>query len=124
MTDWQAWAPPLDPPTSGGLPVADAEQIAALYWSSEPHLCAALQWEHYAATLPPGSAVSQVQTGMQSVTYNPPMPGGDYGLAISRARWHRSFLGTLVAVPLDLAPLDLAGLGELPWDGWEVEPSP
>ena len=109
MTDpgapWQAWAPLLDPPTSGGLPYAEAEQIADLYWSSEPHLCAALLWEHYAATLPPGPAVSQVQTGAQSVTYNPPMPGGDYGHAISRARWHRSFCPTLASVPLDPAPL-------------------
>ena len=102
---WQSWAPPLDPPTPGGLPVADAEQIADAWWHADPHLCAALMWESYAATLPPGSAVSQVQTGMQSVTYSPPMPGGDYGHAISRARWHRSFLPTLVSVPLRPAPL-------------------
>ena len=95
MTDWQSWAPPLDPPTSGGLPVADAQPIADAYWPVDRHLCAALLWEAYAATLPPSSAVSQVQTGMQSVTYNPPMPGGDYGQAISRANWHRSFLTSL-----------------------------
>lgn len=118
MTDWQAWAPPLNPPTAGGLDLADAERIAALYWADEPHLCAALQWESYAATLPPGSAVSQVQTGMQSVTYSPAMPGGDYGQAISRAIWHRSFVGSLVTVPLDLAPLDLPD--EPRW--WETDP--
>lgn len=101
---WSSWSPPLDPPTSGGLPYADAEQIADAYWQTDPHLCAALMWESYAATLPPGSAVSQVQTGMQSVTYNPPMPGGDYGHAISRARWHRSHCPTLASVPLDPAP--------------------
>lgn len=120
MTDWQTWAPPLNPPTAGGLDLADAERIAALYWDAEPHLCAALQWESYAATLPPGSAVSQVQTGMQSVTYSPAMPGGDYGQAISRANWHRSFVSTLVTVPLDLAPLDLAGIEPPGW--WETEP--
>ena len=119
MTDWQTWAPPLNPPTAGGLDLADAERIAALYWDAEPHLCAALQWESYAATLPPGSAVSQVQTGMQSVTYSPAMPGGDYGQAISRANWHRSFVSTLVTVPLDLAPLDLYD-DEPRW--WETDP--
>jgi hypothetical protein len=61
-------------------------------------------WESYAATLPPGSAVSQVQIGAQSVTYSPAIPGGDYGQAISRARWHRSFCSTLVSVPLRKAP--------------------
>jgi hypothetical protein len=105
VTGWQAWAPPLDPPTSGGLPYADAEQIAAAWWDADPHLAAALMWESYAATLPPGSAVSQVQTGAQSVTYNPPMPGGELGAALARARWHRSFVSTLASVPLDPAPL-------------------
>jgi hypothetical protein len=61
-------------------------------------------WEAWAATLPPASAVSQVQTGSQSVTYNPPMPSGEYGQAISRAQWHRSFVGWLVSVPLRVAP--------------------
>ena len=101
---WAAWAPPLDPPTTGGLALADAAQIADAWWQTDPHLTAALMWESYAATLPPGPAVSQVQTGAQSVTYSPPVPGGEVGHAISRARWHRSFLGTLAAVPLDLAP--------------------
>jgi hypothetical protein len=101
---WRVWSPPLDPPTAGGLPYADAELIADLHWADDPHLCAALMWESYAATLPPGSAVSQVQTGAQSVTYSPAMPGGEYGQAISRATWHRSFLGNLVSVPLDVGP--------------------
>jgi hypothetical protein len=56
-------------------------------------------WEAYAATLPPSAAVSQVATGAQSVTYNPALPAGDYGLAIARANWHRSFT-TLASVPL------------------------
>jgi len=95
VTGWRDWAPPLDPPTTGGLPVDDAARIAAAYWRDDPHLCAALQWEAYAATLPPAASVSQVQTGMQSVTYSPPMPGGSYGEAISRAQWHRSFCTSL-----------------------------
>jgi hypothetical protein len=122
VTDWQAWAPPLDPPTSGGLALADAQRIADAYWADDPHLCAAMQWEAYAATLPPGSAVSQVQTGSQSVTYNPPRPGGDYGLAISRAEWHRSFCGSLVSAPLAVAPLDFGGEPPFWWDWWETEP--
>lgn len=118
MTDWRSWAPPLDPPTTGGLAVADAQLIADAYWAAEPHLCAALQWEAYAATLPPGSSVSQVQTGMQSVTYSPPMPGGDYGQAISRANWHRSFIGSIVSVPL-ASPLDVEPLDPVEW--WDTE---
>jgi hypothetical protein len=62
----------------------------------------ALQWESYAATLPPSAAVSQVATGSQSVTYAPALPSGDYGLAIARAAWHRSFT-TLASVPLRVA---------------------
>lgn len=97
---WEAWAPPLDPPATGGLPAADAELIAAAWWHRDPHLCAALMWESYAATLPPASAVSQVQTGAQSVTYSPAAPGGELGAALARAAWHRSHVGTLVSVPL------------------------
>ena len=65
---WEAWAPPLAPPTDGGLPVDEAQAIADAWWDDEPHLCAALQWEAYAATLPPALAVAQVSTGMQSVS--------------------------------------------------------
>lgn len=96
---WESWAPPLDPPTPGGLSSADAEAIAAAYWDDDPHLAAALMWESYAATLPPSAAVSQVATGSQSVTYAPALPGGEYGLAIARAAWHRSFC-TFATVPL------------------------
>ncbi len=49
---WLSWAPPLDPPTPGGLAADDAEAIALAYWHDDPHLAAALMWEHYAATLP------------------------------------------------------------------------
>jgi hypothetical protein len=97
--DWQSWAPPLDPPTAGGLPGHVAREIADAVWADDPHLCAALQWEAYAAMLPPTPAVAQVATGSQSVSYSPPLPGGDYGLAVSRAAWHRSMAGSL-ATPL------------------------
>ena len=96
--DWRAWAPPLDPPVFGALPEEQAQLIAAAY--DDPHEIAAEQWEAYAALLPPSPTVAQVATGSQSVSYSPPMPGGDYGLAIGRAAWHRSFLGTLGSVPL------------------------
>jgi hypothetical protein len=92
--DWRLWAPPLDPPTSGGLPEHAARAIAT-WWDDDPHLCAALQWEAYAAMLPPTPTVAQVATGSQSVSYSPPVPGGDYGLAVSRAAWHRSMAGSL-----------------------------
>ena len=96
---WESWAPPLAPPADGGLPVEEAEAIAAAWWDDDPHLAAALMWESYAATLPPTPAVSSVTTGYQSVSYGPPTPGGDLGLALARAAWHRSFT-TGVSVPL------------------------
>lgn len=100
---WQTWAPPLDPPTPGGLPADVAQQIADATWATDPHLCAALQWEAYAATLPPSPAVSNVSTGVQSVAYSPPVPAGAYGQAISRAAWHRSLMASAGSVPLTLA---------------------
>jgi hypothetical protein len=118
-SDWQAWAPPLSPPATGGLPADQAQDIADAVWADEPHLAAALMWEAYAATLDPTHTVAQVATGSQSVSYSPAMPGGQYGLAISRAQWHRSFLDALVSVPL-LSPRDqladeLAGQLALPF---------
>jgi hypothetical protein len=98
--DWRSWAPPLDPPTAGGLPVDQAGEIAAAYWAGDPHEAAALMWEAYAAGLPPTPTVAQVATGSQSVSYSPPIPGGDYGLAITRANWHRSMAGSLHTVPM------------------------
>jgi hypothetical protein len=99
---WLAWAPPLDPPEPGGLAADAAEAIALAYWHDDPHLAAALMWEAYAATLPPAAAVSQVATGSQSVTYSPALPGGEVGLALARAEWHRSFT-TLASVPMRAA---------------------
>lgn len=100
---WEAWAPPLAPPADGGLPVEEAARIADACWDDDPHLAAALQWEAYAATLPPAASVSSVTTGYQSVSYAPAVPGGDLGLAMSRAAWHRSF-STGGSVPLRVRP--------------------
>jgi hypothetical protein len=98
---WQDWAPPTDPPTAGGIPFDVAQAIADVYWSDEPHMCAALQWEYYAAMQDPSPSVVQVSTGVQSIAYSPPAPGGEYGRAIAKAQWHRSFLsGYLETVPL------------------------
>jgi hypothetical protein len=60
---WEAWAPKLDPPTSGGLPYDEAAAIAAVWWDEDPHEAAALMWEAYAARLDPTPAVSMVNTG-------------------------------------------------------------
>ena len=97
---WQAWAPPLNPPVENGLDYDIAEAIADQWWEIDPHLCAALQWESYAATLPPTLAVAQVSTGTQSVTYGQATPSGELGLAMGRAQWHRSFTATGRSVPL------------------------
>jgi hypothetical protein len=121
---WQSWAPPLDPPTTGGLPVDAATAIADEWWSADPHMCAALQWESYAAMLPPAAAVSQVSTGAQNVSYSPAAPPGAYGAALARAAWHRSFVtGELVSVPLHATTPRRFGYGE-PWNWWESEPWP
>jgi hypothetical protein len=114
---WQAWAPPLAPPAAGGLPLDQAADIAAAWWDTDPHLAAALMWESYAAQLPPAPAVTQVTTGVQSVSYGQALPGGELGVAISRAQWHRS-LTSGVSVPLvATVPAEAADLG---W--WEVDP--
>jgi hypothetical protein len=116
---WLLWAPPIDPPTDGGLPAKTAQAIADAVWQDDPHECAALQWEAYAGMLPPTPAVSNVSTGSQSVAYSPAAPTGDYGLAIQRAAWHRSFVaGKLESIPLVIAPT-AAGPGIGPW--WGVD---
>jgi hypothetical protein len=102
VAGWQDWAPPLDPPTAGGLPDDQAQLIADAWWDEEPHLCAAEMWECYAAMLPPTPVVAQVATGSQSVSYSPPAPSGEAGVAMARARWHRSFLGTLGTALLEV----------------------
>jgi len=107
-SSWEAWAPPLNPPTTGGLDRDEAQGIADAWWADEPHLCAALQWESYAATMPPAPVVASVSTGVQSVAYSPALPSGPLGLALSRAAWHRSMMGTLVSVPLRAAAWDEA----------------
>jgi len=112
---WTFWAPPLDPPTTGGLPQQTAQNIADATWSTDPHLCAALQWESYAAMLPPAASVSTVSTGAQSVSYQPPLPGGEYGLAVSRAAWHRSLASALGTTPLTVADPAKASVPDNPW---------
>jgi hypothetical protein len=114
---WELWAPPLNPPVEAGLPYDAAQAIADAWWDEDPHLCAALQWEAYAASLPPAPAVAQVSTGVQSVTYGRAIPGGELGMALTRAQWHRSFT-TLVSVPLQSVVPTVA----VPLPGWwEVE---
>lgn len=111
---WEAWAPPLDPPTEGGLPYEQAEAIAVeTGWPAEPHLTAAEQWEAYAAIAPASAPVASVNTGTQSVSYAAP-----YGAALARAEWHRSFLGNLVSVPLQVAPVE----DEVLVDPWWIDP--
>jgi hypothetical protein len=115
---WVPWAPPLDPPTTGGLPFDQAQAIADSCWEQSPHLCAALQWEAYAATLAPTPTVSQVATGAQTVAYDPASPTGEYGLALQRAAWHRSFIAAeAVSVPLRVAPPP--GSADDPASWWE-----
>jgi hypothetical protein len=98
---WEDWAPPLDPPTAGGVPYDAAEAIAEEYWDSEPHLCAALQWEYYAAMQTPSPSVMSVSTGVQSIAYSPAAPTGEYGTAMARAQWHRGFIsGAIESAPL------------------------
>ena len=110
---WELWAPPLAPPAEVGLPRDTAQEIADAWWDADPHLCAALQWEAYAAMLPPAIAVAQVATGAQSVSYGRATPGGDLGAALARAAWHRSFTSA-VSVPLHAAP-PVRLYGRLPW---------
>jgi hypothetical protein len=104
---WEAWAPPLDPPTAGGLPYGQAEAIAAAWWEREPHLAAALMWECYAAQLDPEAAVASVTTGAQSVVYSGAGGGGDFGKAAARAAWHRQRCPTLASVPVRVAARQL-----------------
>lgn len=100
---WESWAPKLDPPTPGGLPYAQAEVIARAFWEDDPHEAAAQMWEAYAAQCDPVLAVSMVNTGAQSVAYGAARPGGEFGLAIARAEWHRSFT-TSRSVGVGLSP--------------------
>lgn len=117
---WERWAPPLNPPDDGGLPRDEAERLASLYWPGDPHLMAALMWEAYAAGLAPSPSVSTVNTGAQTVSYDPPAALGDYGAALARANWHRSFLtGQLHSVPL---VVDRPPPGKLPWPYVWVDP--
>jgi hypothetical protein len=121
---WQAWAPPLDPPTAGALPADMAMAIADEWWDADPHMCAALQWEAYAAMLPPGASVAQVSTGAQTVSYSPAAPPGALGMAMARAAWHRSFVtGELISVPIRATTRHRYWCGDS-WVWWTSEPAP
>ncbi len=109
----------------GGLPVASAQAIADATWETDPHLCAALQWEAYAAMLPPAPSVAAVSTGAQSVSYSPPLPGGDFGLALSRAAWHRSLMQSVGSAEMTVGDPALVSAPGNPWADtydptWEV----
>jgi hypothetical protein len=111
---WRAWAPPLNPPDERGLPEAYAEEVAALYWLTDPWLAAAMMWEAYAAGLPPEAPVVQVATGVQSVTYGAG-GGGAWAQAMARAEQFRAMRGSLHSVPLRLS----VPPGPEPWpDDW------
>jgi len=106
---------------TGGLDLEMAESIHQAWAGQDPHCAAAEMWEAYAATLPPSPNVAAVSTGVQSVSYSPPMPGGDYGAALARAEWHRSFCrGELISVPTRAVTIEDV---ELPAGIiWDVEP--
>jgi hypothetical protein len=74
----------------------------------------ALIWEAYALTLPATAGVSAISTGVQSVSYRGPQD--PWALAMARAQWFRDQRGSLVSVPLTLAPP--AG-GQWPVDWWQ-----
>ena len=113
---WVLWAPPLDPPVDGGLPYDQAQAIADAYWDS-PHLAAALMWESYAAMRCLRCLSRPPRPKAQTVAYSPAAPTGDYGLAISRAAWHRSFIGDeLVSVVLVSTARHAPPL--VPWTSW------
>jgi hypothetical protein len=116
---WEAWAPPLNPPAARGLDRDDAQDIADAWWDTDPHLAAALMWEAYAMTLPPAPSLSQVSTGVQSVSYQPAMPGGELGLALSQAARHRSLASNMVSVP---AVVEQPAGPAYPPGWWEVDP--
>jgi hypothetical protein len=98
LTTWQLWAPPLDPPVEGGLPLETATQIAAA--CPDPWLAAAIMWETWAAMAPLEPSVTQVATGVQSVSYS--TPENRWSMAMLRAEWLRSMRGGLASVPLVL----------------------
>lgn len=118
---WLAWAPPLDPPTAGGLPYDEAARIAAACWADDPHLAAELMWTSYAATLDPEPAVASVTTGAQSVVYSGAAGGGAFGRAVARAQWHHDQRGAQ-SVPIELTNPTRPDAGRPPswWEGGDV----
>ena len=59
----------------------------------------------YAA--PSAGRGERARRASQAVNYGAATPGGELGLALGRAEWHRSFVtGQLITIPLVVAPLD------------------
>lgn len=121
--DWEAFAPPLDPPTEGGLPRAVAERFAETWWETDPWYAVGLMWDHYAGMCedPAGAAmVSSVSTGAQTVSYRPVGPVGECARRAARASWYfarsQQGFGGLYSVALHRA--DQAAL-DLPFDWWQ-----
>jgi hypothetical protein len=106
---WEDWAPPLNPPDDPGVDATWAAAIADLWWDTDPHYCAGLLWQNYAALLgsPPGPPVQIVATGVQTVRYQQgnQMPSGPAGEAMAMAQWHFSLsytgYGGIKTVPLN-----------------------
>jgi hypothetical protein len=97
---WEVWAPPLDPPTEGGVPRQLAYDLADKFWPERPWLFGLLLWQFYAAMLDPSPSVSHVSTGSQSASYSPAQPGGDFGRALARIAFFERMLGDLHSIPL------------------------
>src|SRR5215468_3156438 len=113
---WEAFAPPLDPPSDGGLPVVYALEIVGQYWLSDPYLALAMLWEAYAASLPPEPAVVSVSTGAQSIGYGSAGGASAFALAMARAEHFRSMRGGLASVPLRVGQAEPP---DLPIDFWQ-----
>lgn len=68
-----------------------AKQEYVDLYPDDPHMQAAAAWEDWAAQQEdpePGTVVSSMSTGVQSVTYGGPLTAR--GSAMERARWHRA----------------------------------
>lgn len=109
---WELWAPPLDPPTEGGLDRALAERIAEADFDC-PYTAPALMWDAYAAQQAPEPVVASVSTGVQQVTY----AGGSGPSTVARARaeWLRSLCGTVGSVET----VTSTSAARLPPDWWQ-----
>jgi hypothetical protein len=112
---WAALAPPLDPPTDGGVPLAVAQGIADQFWPDHPYLTWGLMWEYYALMQPPVAAVASINTGVQSVAYTGGQSPYDTYMARAQVFFDRA-MGNLVSVPLTVGYPDVWGpLRDMSW---------